>query len=421
MELRGYKPFSYQLDVHRLLDGTKGTARVVTVKSRRQCGKSLMIENELLRWSINYPKSINACLSPTFKQSKKMFREIVDAVAESGIIASSNGTDGEIRLVNGSSIIFRSAEQGDALRGLTVTGILCIDEACFIPTEIFFIVLPWTDFHKAPILITSTPKTRSGWFYDYFMRGLRGEANMYSVDWCNPKYKEDLDKILSPEKLELYRQLMPKALFESEYLGQFTDDSGGVFGIRDWYRSSSFAADYRALFVGIDWGTGEGADKTAIVGLNENGEEVLLKYWNNIPDPLEQIREISKYLIPLRGKIKSVLAEKNSIGDVYLKLLQKAVKAYNINVQPFDTSNFSKRDIVEGLAAGIGEGNVKLLDEEENRAEFGAYRMEITRGGSITYNGAYGFNDDLVIATALANKAKGSNYGNYNLSFIGRR
>jgi len=419
MELRGYHPFSYQYDVHRLLDNSKGTGKVVTVKSRRQCGKSMMIENELLRWAINYKGTTNACLSPTFKQSKKMFREIVDAVYESGIIQSSNAADGEIKFVNGSTISFRSAEQGDALRGFTVTGILCIDEAAYISKDVFFIVLPWVDFHKAPILITSTPKTRSGWFYDYFMRGLRGDSGMFSVDWCDGKYKEELDRILPPEKLEQYRQLMPKALFESEYLGMFVDEDGGVFGVIPW--TAGFAEEPKALFFGIDWGTGEGADKTAVVGLDELGRERVLRYWNNIPDPLMQIREISSILLPFKGKIKSVLAEKNSIGDVYLKLLQKALKGTGINVQPFDTSNWSKRDIIEGLAAGIGEGNVHLLDEEENRAEFGAYRMEITRGGSITYNGAYGFNDDIVIATALANKAKGSNYGNYNLSFVGKR
>lgn len=420
MELRGYKPFSYQLAVHRLFDDAKGTGKVVTVKSRRQCGKSMMIENELLRWAINYAGTTNACLSPTFKQSKKMMKEIIDAVAESKIIAASNVQDGEIRLTNGSTISFRSAEQGDALRGFTITGLLCIDEAAFIPKEVFFIVLPWVDFHRAPILITSTPKTRSGWFYDYYMRGVRGDRGMYSVDWCSAEYKEDLDRILPPERLEQYRQILPKALFESEYLGQFTDDDGGVFGIREWTPSNLWLPSYNAIWCGIDWGTGEGSDKTAVVGINERGEQCLLRYWNNISDPLLQIKTINQILIPLKGKVKGVLAEKNSIGDTFLKLLQNSLKGTGINVRAFDTSNYSKRDIIEGLTAAIGEGNVHLVDEEENRAEFGAYRMEITRGGSITYNGAYGFNDDIVIATALANKAKGSNFGNYNLAFVKR-
>lgn len=416
---QGYTPLSYQRAVHRRLDDAKGTGKVITVKSRRQCGKSIMVENELLRWAINYAGSTNACLSPTLKQSKKMFKEIVDAVTESKIIASSNATDLEIKLINGSLISFRSAEQGNALRGFTVSGILCIDEATFIPQDIFFIVLPWVDFHRAPILIVSTPKLRSGWFYDYFMRGLRGEKGMESIDWCDEEYREDLDRILPPEKLEQYRKIMPRAIFESEYLGQFVDDGGGVFGIKTWYKP--FTADWHSLYVGIDWGTGENGDKTALVGLNERGEEVLLRYWNDVPDPLAQIERIANNLLPFQGKIKNVLAEKNSIGDTFLKLLQKRLSGSGIRIQAFDTSNESKRAIVEGLTAAIGEENVKLLDEEENRNEFNAYQMELTPGGKITYNGAYGFNDDVVIATCLAHRAKSSQYGQYVISWVNKR
>lgn len=415
----GYKPYGFQRDVHNALENPKSKlARIVLVKSRRQCGKSTMIENELLKRAVTCPMSWSAVVSPTLKQSRKMFREIVEAAGKTGFVTGANAQELFIFFRNRSKVHFYSAEQGaDALRGYTVTngGLLCIDEAAFVSDEVFYTVVPWTDVNKADILITSTPKFKTGFFYDYYIRGLAGEPGITVIDWNDEKYKEELDRILSPEKLEQYRKLLPTGIFRSEYLGEFVDDGGGVFPVKNWM--SKFEA-YNSLYFGIDWGSGEGNDKTAVAGLNERGEQVILQYWNDEPEPMKQIKKIASILRANKSKIKNVLVEKNSIGDVFYKLLKNEVKYDGIKVKPFNTTNSTKREIIEGLSAALGEGNVTLQDEKENRLEFNAYQMEITKGGTVTYNGAYGFNDDLVIATALANKAKVSNYGNYNISYV---
>jgi Mrp family chromosome partitioning ATPase len=53
----------------------------------------------------------------------------------------------------------------DNLRGYTVD-FLIIDEAAFISDEIFDIVLPMTNVKQAPIVIVSTPRFRTGKFYE---------------------------------------------------------------------------------------------------------------------------------------------------------------------------------------------------------------------------------------------------------------
>lgn len=98
-----------------------GSGKVVTVKSRRQTGKSMLIQNILLYYSINYSKTKSACLSPTWAQAKKIYTEIVQAIESSNIIKSSNASDLIIKLVNGSEIQFFSAQQGENLRGYTVS------------------------------------------------------------------------------------------------------------------------------------------------------------------------------------------------------------------------------------------------------------------------------------------------------------
>lgn len=160
----GFKPYSHQKAVIDELRDAKGTGKIVVCKSSRQKGKSFMISNLLLYYAINFTRTKNYCVSPTLKQAKAIYKTIVDAIGDSGIVKASNGTDLEITLINGSLISFKSAEQGEiALRGFTAD-FLCVDECAFIPSSIWYVIAPWTDAKKAPVLMTSTPFVKDGFF-----------------------------------------------------------------------------------------------------------------------------------------------------------------------------------------------------------------------------------------------------------------
>ena len=75
--------------------------------------------------------------------------------------------------------------------------------------------------------------------------------------------------------------------------------------------------------MGIDWGTGTNEDETAIAVFNEAREMVGLHHWND-KDETQTIKEIVK-LIELYQPLK-VQVETNSIGSVFLGLLDKAIK-----------------------------------------------------------------------------------------------
>ena len=140
---QGYTPFPHQLAVHRKLDYGYRSGKVYVVKARRQVGKSVMVEQELLRYAITYGRTTNACVSPTLSQARKVFQDIIDCVYDSGVVRKKNETLLEIELINGSRIFFKSAEQKDSLRGYTISGILCIDECAFISDDVFNMLLPW--------------------------------------------------------------------------------------------------------------------------------------------------------------------------------------------------------------------------------------------------------------------------------------
>ena len=415
---KGFKPYLHQADVINELKDAKGTGKVVTVNSSRQKGKSYLISNLLLYFSINFAKTNNYCVSPTLKQSKAIYRVIMDAIGNSGVVKSKNATDLTITLINGSTINFKSAEQRDALRGFTAD-FLCIDEAAFIPDEIFYLILPWTDAKKAPILMTSTPFVKGGFFFNYFNYGLENTHNTVTINWSDPKYKESIEKILPPEKLAEYKSVLPSNVFKTEYLGEFLDDDGAVFtGLKEILCETAITAKDR-LYVGLDFSNQGENDYTVISIFNQNGNQVYIKYFNNT-SPLGQIVKIVKELEPLANQIDIISCELNSIGTPYTDLIKEKSQILSDKVEGFQTSNTSKNAIVLNMQTAIENKNVTLLPDDKEIREFGYFTATYNpKTRNVTYAAPQGLNDDTVMATLIAYDAyrQGTQAGNYNIGF----
>lgn len=412
-----YKPFEHQRSVHTAITEhinlnerfTEAFQKTFVVKAMRQVGKSAMAQNELLRFGLQFKNSVNGYIAPTLKLSKKLYREIKSSLANTGLLASFNGSDLIIELVNGSTINFFSAEQGDNLRGFTISGLLVIDEAAFIADDIYNeMVSPWTDFHKAVTLIISTPKFFKGFFYNFYNEGLNiYNNNIESFDWA----EYDVSYIRSPEALEEKRKQIPAIKFRSEYLGLFVEGEGSVFtDFNDLLIPK--ARETNELYFGLDWGTGSGKDSTVLAAFNEFGE--LCYLWStNTLSPTNQIDVIVKILKSFGNKVKRVIAEENSIGKVYYDMLIKA----KINVTKFNTSNQSKRKLVEDFQVAIEQRLIKMINNETLKIQLSAYESKETTAGNITYNAPEGMNDDYVIASMLAYKAY-KQKGNYRFTII---
>lgn len=218
MTFYGYKPYGHQRAVHNAMKGSHRSGKMFVVKSKRQVGKTTMAENILLEVSINHNETLSVLVEPTLDQSRRVYKEMVRAIQDTPILTRKNDSLLEIELANGSSILFKSAEQRDNLRGFTVTGILVIDECAFIQDDIFDILMPTTDVHSAPILLISTPKLKQGAFFRYYTAGLDPKnENIVSIDFN----RFDTSFLLSPDRLEQYRKMMKPPM--ETYLGLYSD------------------------------------------------------------------------------------------------------------------------------------------------------------------------------------------------------
>ena len=410
----GYTPREHQVYVHNGItkNGLK-SGHIHCVKAKRQIGKSWIIINELLRFAINYKGTVSGCLSPTLNQARKIYKEILKATDQSGVIRKKNDSLLEIEFINGSTILFKSGEQKESLRGYTISGILCIDEAAYISDEVWGIIRPTCDVWKAPILMVSTPRFRMGFFFDLFMLGMSGNPKITSYDLC----KFDTSEFLSLEMVELYKQMMPKNLFISEILGEFLDSESVVFG--DFKQCIGYEPqDYKDLFVGIDWGSGVGSDDTVLIGLNERNEQVILLYFNN-KSTAQQVDYIVQYLEPYKHKIRMVVAETNGIGRPLYDSLRLQLDK-KIPMQEFNTTNAEKIRIINRLQVAFEQYQIKLLDDDKQTSELSMYEATVKSNGTVTYNAPIGANDDIVMSLMFAMEAKErkNKTGKYKISFV---
>lgn len=421
-QFKGIKPFSYQQAVINEVKDAKGSGKTVVVKSRRQVGKSVLIANLLLYYAINYKGTKNYVLSPTLKQGKNIYKTIINAISGCGIIKSKNATDLFITLINGSSISIKSAEQKESLRGETCTGILCIDECAYISSDVYNIVKPWCDFHKAVTLMVSTPFVKSGFFWEYYNHGLNREYNCVSIDWSDEKYQDDMDFILPPSKLEEYRKLLPKNVFLTDYLGIFIDDDGTVFTDFKKCINKNEIKDSDKLYLGVDWAAGVESDDTVIVAFNQYGKQVYLDYFNKLT-PTQQIDRIEKFIVQYKNQIAVVQTELNSLGTPLTDFLKNRPQLKTIinKFVGFNTTNQSKNAIVQNLQIAFEQGLIEILEDEKQSRELATYTAEYNaKTRNVSYNAPNGLHDDICIAMMLAYDAykNGKIIGNYNISVI---
>ena len=418
----GFHPYAHQRAVIDAIGKSKCSYKTVVVKSSRQKGKSFMIANILLYFALNWNKTKNICVSPTLKQAKNIYKTIMDAIEKTGIVKNSNATDLEITFINRSIIRFLSAEMGESLRGYTVTGILCIDECCYISDEVFNTIKPWVDYNKSPILMVSTPYVKQGFFWQYYNYGLEGVNKVITVDWCDPKFKKEMDKILPPERLEEYRKTMPANKFKSEYLGEWLDDDGTVFiQFKDCAKDVQIRPNDK-LFVGIDWAMGGGNDDTAVAIINDKGEQVFLDYFNNLT-PTQQIDRIVEDLNPYMRQIVVIQPELNSLGGVLTDNLKERLQG-RARIEGFNTTNQSKNELVMDLQTAFEQKTITILNDPKQMRELSFYTAEYNpKTKNVSYNAPLGLNDDLCISLMLAYNAykNKKRCGGYAVSAITRK
>jgi phage FluMu gp28-like protein len=403
--VEGFTPTEKQKEI---IDAcTDETTKYIVGCFGRQAGKSFTAQNLILKWILEDNGSIAMWVSPVYSQAKKVFTELVNSIAGTGLTKSVNKSELEIRFINGSTLYFRSGEREDTLRGYTLT-YLVVDEAAYIKDNVWMEVLrPTVLVHGKKVLFISTPKGKN-WFYTVAMRGNSSDTPQYKTFHATSFDSPYITK----EELDEARLSLPENIYRQEILAEFIDDGGEVFGnlkLTSVMSSYSPFESSEKYYAGIDFGRQN--DYTVMIILNSQGKVVDFyrerqKSWDII---------LSELLVKLRKWRPMTFAEVNSIGDVLYENLRKQYP----QLQPFVTSNDSKQNLIEDLIMAMNESKLNLPSETLNPdlyKELSVFTYEYSpKTRKVKYGAPSGFHDDCVIALALAYHSFKTklNYGKY--------
>lgn len=168
--------------------------------------------------------------APTMDLGKKEFRVVWDLTVTKGHIPVRRKSEREkwIEFENGSEIFVRSEDAGENQFVGEGVDLLIIAEAARLK------IRSWTEFLRPTLadrqgkaLFSSTPRGYN-WFRDFWLRG-QPEGRVVTPKWRSWKIPSSANPLVDAEEIEDARNSLPRALFEQEWLAEFTNFSGKVF------------------------------------------------------------------------------------------------------------------------------------------------------------------------------------------------
>jgi len=385
---------------------------IVTV-SPRQAGKTMLSINMMLYFAINNPNTTTCFISPIYSQARKVMEEMYDAIKDSDIIERVNFSNFEIKLKTGSKVLFKSAEREDGLRGYTFD-YLIIDEAAYIKESAWKRAIQPTVFIKGKkVLLFSTPRGRD-WFYNIHKMGEDPEFKQYSS--CRMSYEGN--PYVNIEEIESAKKALPEAIFRAEYLGEFLEGESSVFTNFNNNIFDRYPKPQGQVFAGLDTGGGGGGDYTVCTFIDSKGQVVDI-YRDNKKTYEQMTNEV---LTRVKKYNANLLVETNSIGSPVFESLKKQ---WN-NTHPFNTSNSSKREIIETLILGFNEGSLSIPSIElspDLHHELEVFEMTYNpKTRTVQYSARTPFHDDMIMSLAIANynRLQNKTYGQYAVNSIRR-
>ena len=346
-----------------------------------------MASNQLLFWALNNQKIRCAWVSPVYKQSKKVFDEVFKAFAKRPeIYRKVNQSELIIEYLTGSTIQFFSAERYDNIRGFTFDYLVC-DEFAFIDEKAWTEVLRATVLVKGKkVLLISTPKGKNHFYKMHQLDGINEQYKSFTMtSYDNP--------MINPKEIDDAKLTLPEMIFRQEYLAEFVDGSAMLFNNRTMRINQQNGKCYG----GIDLGRAD--DYSVLSIFNEKGEQIFIERWRQT-EWANIIKAISSKL--RQYNVNTTLIEVNSIGDVVYELLQKECSNFT-RIEPFITTNNSKKEIVENLIVANQNKEVVFTECDWLDKELEMFTYEYNpKSRLIKYSAPNGFHDDGVMATCLS-------------------
>lgn len=344
-------------------------------------------------------------VAPITAQADIAFKRLINGLPRG--MVKINLTNKTATFPNGATIWFKGADKPDSLFGEDVFAAV-IDEASRVKESAWEAIRSTLTATNGPVRCIGNVKGRKNWFFRLCRLAEHGEANMrYSKMTAWDAVEAG---ILKREEIEDAQRKLPTHIFNELYLAEPSDDGGNPFGIKqiaacvievaanDNYPlidAAELDISWRSGQEVVAWGwdLAKSVDWTVGIGFDAEGRVAAVERFQSPWEATEQ------RILRCTGDTPA-LVDSTGVGDPIVERLQK----HNASFEGFKFTSPSKQQLMEGLAASIGNKEI-LYPAGLIVLELEQFEYVYTRTG-VRYSAPEGFHDDVVCALALADKKR---------------
>jgi len=292
-----------------------------------------------------------------------------------------------IKLVNGASLWFKSADNPDSLYGDDVRAAV-IDEATRCPEEAWNAVRSTLTATRGPCRIIGNVKGRKNWVYRLARMAEAGTPNMAYHKLTAADAVSG--GILADEEVRDAQRQLPEHVFRELYLAEASDDGSNPFGAEAIRDCVGVQSTQPAVAYGVD--LAKSHDWTVVCGLDASGHVCVLERWQS------DWGATRSRVAALIGSVPAMI-DSTGVGDPIMEDLARLCR----RAEGWKFTSHSKQQLMEGLAVALQARELRYPDGWL-RAELDSFAFRYT-GGRVVYEASTG-HDDGVCALALALAAK---------------
>tara|TARA_B110000908_G_C10235073_1_gene442822 strand:+ start:81 stop:1310 length:1230 start_codon:yes stop_codon:yes gene_type:complete len=223
-------------------------SRFKCVSAGRRFGKTYLSMYEIAR-AARFPDQRIFYIAPTYRMGKQIiWKQLCEEMRQRRWVKKINESDLTLTLINKSTISVRSADNFDAMRGVSLD--FCVlDEVAFMKKEVWTDVLrPTLSDRQGKAVFISTPQGFN-WFYDMWNFAKNADG------WSSYQYTTIEGGNVLPSEVEAAKADLPLKTFLTEYEARFENSGHIIYYAFDMDESvKSFSEETpRIIHVGMDF------------------------------------------------------------------------------------------------------------------------------------------------------------------------
>lgn len=331
-----------------------------------------------------------AWVAPYYGNTRALWR-FGEQYAARTPLAQTLKAERRIEFDSGGSVGIYTADNDVSLRGEAFDLVICDEAAQMREETISDVIMPTLADRNGRLMAISTPKGRN-WFWRAWANG-RADGRL-SAAWTAPTSDNPLPNI--QHAFELARRRTSARTFQQEWLAEFVEDGGVFRGVRQaaTLKRQTGPIQGHTYIIGIDWGRVNDASVFCVLDLTAK-EQADMDRMTETAYSLQLARLSALWE---RWGRPGIVAELNSIGSPLVERLQQD----GLPVSGVTTTATSKGQMIEAVSVAIENGDLRLLDDENQTLELEAYEATRSATGHVRYGAPAGMHDDTVMALAIA-------------------